>query len=129
MCSATRAARHHGSRPVTTSSQNPGSRYRTSSTLPDVSPTGVGGHTESGGQLDDRELRDARRAGTGEREAGVATELHIGARLIDVDLVSGAPLDDQLQLLDLRAHLGLLGSAHRIEQTHRGGLLEGVSRC
>ena len=73
--------------------------------LAHVAPSGVGGHPECGGELDDRELRDVRRTNTRESEAGVATELHIGGRLVGVDLVGGTPLDDQLQLADLLGHL------------------------
>ena len=75
-------------RPATTAGHRPppaarssGSRYGDLEHLTDVPAARVDRHPEDGGELDDRELRDARRARTGQRETGVPAVLHHRRRL------------------------------------------------
>ena len=90
--------------------------------LAEVGLAGLGGQPDRGGELGDRELRDQRGAGSGDREAGLAVVPH-GGRLIEgVDRVHARPGHRRLQLLGFRT-VGRGGPGPG-ELEHRGGGVE-----
>ena len=93
--------------------------------LADVSAARVGGHAERGREVDHRELGHARRPRTGQRETGVPAVLHDRRRIGFVDLVLGAPVNDQPELTDL---LGRLAGGSRTASS-RVASLPGRGSC
>ena len=129
MCWAIRPARHHDQFTLDDAAPDPRQPVAHFEDLADQPLAGVDGHAHRGGELDDRELRHARRSGTGEREAGVPTAFDHGRGLLLGDFVGGAELQDPFEHPHLGRVAGLLFGAHGIEEGDLRVALELEYRC
>ena len=84
--------------------------------LPHIPPAGIASHRECGGEVDDRELRHARRTRAGQRESGVLAAHHHRRRVRLRHLVLGTPVNHQPQLANLLLDLPTARRAHGVQQ-------------
>ena len=123
VCSATRIARHTGTRPVTTCSQSRGQAVAQLEGLADVGLAGVGGQAQRGGVLHQRELRHQRSPRAGDRQRAVAEQADLvgGPLPVGFDGVLDRPVDGELEAFDLDVGGRVAVGAQRTEEGLGGG--------